>query len=108
MPFITFIYKVDNYHKTYYAKYCSNTPYTNEYELYGEAKHILVAALDAYKNGKSNIKITGDVLTFSKIDTSPNSREITCFDFYHDYENNIYINGTFYGKPMTPLFLRKP
>jgi hypothetical protein len=99
MPFITFIYKVGKNNKTYYGKYCANNISDDHEGLDNEVKYVLIKGLNEYK--KKNIqkvesKIIIGILSFSSnniIPTYSSNNEIKCFDFYYDYDNNIYING---------------
>ena len=94
MPFITFIYKVGKNHKTYYGKYCTDYISDDHNGLDNEVRHTLIDALNQYRKKKTKIMI--GVLSFSSnndIPTYSTNNEIRCFDFYHDYNNKIYING---------------
>ena len=100
MSFITFIYKVGKNDKTYYGKYCVDYVSDDHDGLDNEVKDILINGLNEYrkKNNieklKSNIMI--GILSFSSNDIVPTystDNEIKCFDFYYNYDNNIYING---------------
>jgi hypothetical protein len=100
MPFITFIYKVGNNPKTYYGKYCDNYPSDDHEGLDMEVKHDLIRGLNEYRKQNNmpplKSKITIGVLSFSSnkiIPTFSTKKEIKCFDFYHDYDKKIYING---------------
>ena len=100
MTFITFIYKVGKYNKTYYGKYCADYVSDDHEGLDNEVKYILLQGLNQYRQ-KNNIKklkskIIIGILSFSSnnfIPTFSTNDEIKCFDFYYDYDNNIYING---------------
>jgi hypothetical protein len=100
MPFITFIYKVGKNKKTYYGKYCCNSISDDHEGLDKEVKYILLKGLNEFRT-KNNIKelkskIIIGILSFSSnhiIPTYSTKNEIKCFDFYCDYENNLYING---------------
>ena len=105
MPFITFIYRVGKNKKTYYGKYCSDYISDDHEGLDTEVKYSLLKGLEKYKqqhnqekNEKSNkeMKVIVGVLSFSShkfIPTYSSENEMKCFDFYHDYDNKIYING---------------
>jgi hypothetical protein len=102
MPFITFIYRVGKNKKTYYGKYCSDYISDDHDGLDTEVKYSLLRGLTKYKeqsNEKENeeeMKVIVGVLSFSSnkfIPTYSSENEIECFDFYHDYDNKIYING---------------
>jgi hypothetical protein len=100
MPFITFIYKVGRNPKTYYGKYCTNYISDDNEGLDIDVKYILIDGLNEYrrqnnmKEIKSNI-IVG-ILSFSLDNIIPiysTNDEIKCFDYYHNYDNKVYING---------------
>ena len=100
MPFITFIYKVGNNPKTYYGKYCDDYFSDDHNGLDTQVKYDLIKGLNAYRkqNNMPEIKskITIGVLSFSSnryIPTYSTKKEIKIFDFYHDFDNKIYING---------------
>jgi hypothetical protein len=109
MPFISFIYRVGKSKKTYYGKYCSDYISDDHEGLDTEVKYSLLKGLKKYneekneanneeKNEKSkkNLKVIVGVLSFSSdkyIPTYSSENEMKCFDFYHDYDNKIYING---------------
>jgi hypothetical protein len=100
MPFITFIYKVGKNRKTYYGKYCFDYISDDHEGLDNEVKYILMKALNDYRK-KNNIKelkakINIGILSFSSnniIPTYSTNDEITCFDYYYNYDNKSYING---------------
>jgi hypothetical protein len=101
MPFITFIYKVGKNYKTYYGKYCFDCISDDHEGLDNEVKYILKKGLNEYRK-KNNIKelksknIIIGILSFSSnqiIPTYSTDNEIKCFDFYYNYDNEIYING---------------
>jgi len=102
MSFITFIYKVGDKSKSYYGKYCdSNSISKNHNDLVIEVKEMLIKSLNDNRV-KNNIpalrpnKVTIGILAFSSSSNTLNqltADEIVCFDFYHDYEKNIYVNG---------------
>ena len=96
MSFITFIYKVGDKSKSYYGKYCDNNS-TSVIEI----KEILIKSLNDNR-AKNSIpplrpnKVTIGILAISSSSTLPThltEDEIVCFDFYCDYEKNIYVNG---------------
>ena len=104
MPFISFIYRVGKSKKTYYGKYCSDYISDDHEGLDTEVKYSLLKGLKKYneetntetQNPKKNLKVTVGVLSFSSskhIPTYSSENEMKCFDFYHDYDNKIYING---------------
>jgi hypothetical protein len=100
MPFITFIYKVGKNNKTYYGKYCNDYISDDHNGLDTEVKYELIKGLNEYRK-QNNIKkirskIIIGVLSLSSSNFIPNystDNEKKCFDFYHDYNNKIYING---------------
>ena len=100
MPFITFIYKVGKTHKTYYGKYCFNYISDDHEGLDNEVKYILIKGLNEYRK-KNNIqklksKIIIGILSFSSNNITSvysTDNEIKCFDFYYNYDKQIYING---------------
>ena len=102
MSFVTFIYKVGDKSKSYYGKYCdSNSISKNHNDLVIEIKEMLIKSLNDNRV-KNNIpvlrpnKVTIGILAFSSSSNTLNqltADEIVCFDFYHDYEKNIYVNG---------------
>jgi hypothetical protein len=100
MPFITFIYKIGKNTKTYYGKYCIDYISDDHEGLDNEVKYVLIKGLNDYRkqNNKPllNSKIFIGILSFSSNQTIPTystTNEIKCFDFYHDYDNKLYING---------------
>jgi len=100
MAFITFIYKVGNNNKTYYGKFCNDYISDDHNGLDNEVKYVLKRGLNKYRK-QNNIqkirsKIIIGILSFSSdnfIPTYSSDNEKKCFDFYHDYDNKIYING---------------
>jgi hypothetical protein len=100
MPFITFIYKVGKNPKTYYGKYCFDYISDDHEGLDNEVKYILNQGLNEYRkqNNKQRIKtkLTIGILSFSSNEMIPTysaNNEIKCFDFYKNYDKEIYING---------------
>ena len=109
MPFISFIYRVGKSKKTYYGKYCSDYISDDHEGLDTEVKYSLLKGLKKYNEEKNqeknqeknekpkkNLKVIVGVLSFSSskhIPTYSSENEMKCFDFYHDYDNKIYING---------------
>ena len=101
MPFITFIYKVGKNYKTYYGKYCFDYISDDHEGLDNEVKYVLKEGLNKFKNNNGlkklkskNIKI--GILSFSSdtiIPTDSSKKEFECFDFYCNYNNNVYVNG---------------
>jgi hypothetical protein len=99
MPFITFIYKVGKNPKTYYGKYCSEYISDDHEGLDNEVKYILEQSLNQYRkqnNKKLITKLMVGILSFlsnENIPTYSTNNEIKCFDFYKNYNEQIYING---------------
>lgn len=96
MPFITFIYKVGNNPTVYYGKYCCDYISDDHEGLDTEVRYPLVKAIKKFK-GVNKIKINIGIMSFSSdkvIPTDSSKKEISCFNFYHNYNNDIYINGT--------------
>lgn len=99
MPFITFIYKVGKNQKTYYGKYCSDYISDDHDGLDNEVKYILKQSLNQYRtqnNQKIISKLIIGILSFSSNECTPTystNNEIECFDFYKNYDEQIYING---------------
>jgi hypothetical protein len=102
MSFITFIYKVGDKSKSYYGKYCDNSSISdNQNDLVIEVKEMLIKSLNdnRVKNSIPALrpnKVTIGILAISSSSIEPNqltADEIVCFDFYRDFEKNIYVNG---------------
>jgi hypothetical protein len=104
MIFISFIYRVGKNPKTYYGKYCTDCISDDDYSgIDIQVVDILKKGLNLYRK-KNNIpkprkppKIIVGILSFSSSQYFPihsSKKEIPCFDFYHDYDNKIYINGS--------------
>lgn len=101
--FITFIYKVGKNPKTYYGKYCTDSLSDDDYSgLDKQVIDIVKQGLILYRKNnnipqpKNPPKIIVGILSFSSSEYIPihsSKNEIPCFDFYHDYENKIYVNG---------------
>ena len=102
MPFITFIYKIGRNSKTYYGKICTDYVSDDHEGLDNEVKYSLIRGINAYRKNKNmpqnvnekNILI--GILSFSSnqyIPTYSTDEEIKCFDFYHNDDHKIYING---------------
>ena len=101
MPFITFIYKVGKNPKKYYGKYCIDYMSDDHEGLDEEVKYILHIGLHEYRLSKGlkkrEYKLKVGILSFSSnrvIPTYSTDADIEIFDFYHTYDNKIYINGT--------------
>lgn len=100
MPFISFIYKVGNNSKTYYGKYCDESFSDDHDGLDTVVRYDLIRGINEYRKQNNmpelKSKIIIGVLSFSTnrcIPTFSTKNEIKCFDFYHDYDKKIYING---------------
>ena len=100
MTFITFIYKVGKNNKTYYGKHCVDYISDDHDGLDNEVKYALIKGLNEYRKqnkvDKIKSKIIIGVLSFSSnnhVPTYSTNNEKKCFDYYHDYDNKIYING---------------
>lgn len=100
MPFITFIYKVGKNPKTYYGKCCFDYISDDHEGLDNEVKYILKGGLNEYRKQKNIPKIKSKimigVLAFSSNKVVPvysTNDEIKCFDFYKNYDGQIYVNG---------------
>ena len=99
--FITFIYKIENNPKTYFGKYCTYNISDDHEGLDKEISDDLLFGINKYRKQKNLEKITNNniklgVLSFSCNNSIPvysSKDEIKCFDFYHNYNNKIYING---------------
>ena len=100
MPFITFIYRVGKNPKTYYGKFCFDYISDDHDGLDNEVKYILKEGLNDYRKQhnipKIKSKIMIGILSLSAneiIPTYSTNDEIKCFDFYKNYDGQIYING---------------
>jgi hypothetical protein len=100
MSFITFIYRIGENPKTYYGKYCFEYISDDHEGLDIVVKYKLLQGLNMYKiknnSKKIKSKIKVGILSFSsdrRISTESSKNEIKCFDFYYNYDNNIYVNG---------------
>ena len=103
MPFITFIYRIENIEKLFYGKYvCDDIP-NNQEGLDIEIKPIIINGINQYRNQKGldklDKKIILGILSFSSNNYTyiySSNEEIECFDFYYIncYDvSEIYING---------------
>jgi len=102
MPFITFIYRVDDNPQTYYGKYCVESISDDHEGLDTEVKYVLIDGLKKYRHHAKNaeprekIKVKVGILSFSSnriIPTYSTDSDIEMFDFYYTYDAKIYING---------------
>jgi hypothetical protein len=105
MPFITFIYRIENTEKTFYGKYiCDDIP-NNDEGLDMEIKPTIINGINEYRNKKGLAKLDKKVclgiLSFSSDRYTyiySSVEEINFFDFYyiHCYGvSETYINGQF-------------
>jgi len=107
MPYITFIYRIDDkFKKVYYGKYYKNYIYNSEMDnLVDEIKPYLVRCINKYRKLNNLTKIKKNKITIGILSSSIDQnntleylninaidKEIKCFDFYYN-ENKTYING---------------
>ena len=100
MPFIPFIYRVGKNPKTYYGKCCFDYISDDHEGLDNEVRYILKQGINEYRK-QNNIqkiksKIEIGILSLSAnaiIPTNSTNDEIKCFDFYKNYDGQMYING---------------
>ena len=106
MPFITFIYRIENTEKIFYGKYvCDDIP-NNDEGLDIEMKPTIINGINEYRNKKGLAKLDKDVclgiLSFSSDRYTyiySSDEEIKCFDFYYIHCNDVsktFINGQLY------------
>jgi hypothetical protein len=100
MPFITFIYRIENNNKTFYGKFVSDYISDDHEGLDLEVKPTVIYGINEYRKHKNLEELKENVhlgvLSFSTnryIPTYSSNEEIQCFDFYCDNDNNIYVNG---------------
>ena len=103
MPFITFIYRIENCDKIFYGKYVCDGISNNEYGLDVEIRPIVINGINEYRNQKGldklDKKVCIGILSFSSKRYTyiySSDAEIECFDFYYiDCEDvrTTYING---------------
>ena len=101
MPFIAFIYRIEGNPKTYYGKHDTDYISDDHEGLDIVVKYNLLQAINLYRNLKNipNLEenqITIGILSYSNdkyIPTYSSDAEIKCFDYYHDYNGNLFING---------------
>ena len=100
MPFITFIYRIENNDKTFYGKFVCNYVSDDHEGLDLEVKPTVIYGINKYRKQKNLEELKENVyvgvLSFSTnryIPTYSSDEEIQCFDFYCDLANNIYVNG---------------
>jgi hypothetical protein len=98
MTFITFIYKIGKH--SYFGKYCCDYLSDDHEGLDNEIQPVLILGLNEYRKQNNMPKLISEprigVLSFSASKDVPifsTSKEIKSFDFYRDYEKNVYING---------------
>jgi hypothetical protein len=105
MPFITFIYRIENTEKIFYGKYVCDDVSDNDEGLDIEIKTIVINGINEYRNQKGlnklDKKVFFGILSFSENRYTyiySSDEEIECFDFYyiHFYDTSkTYINGKF-------------
>ena len=105
MPFITFIYRIENTEKIFYGKYVCDYVSNNNEELDIEIKPVVINGINEYRNQKGLNKLDKNVfigiLSFSENRHTyiySSDEEIECFDFYYIncYDTSkTYINGKF-------------
>jgi len=104
MPFITFIYRIENAEKNFYGKYICDDVSNNYEGLDIEIKNKVIYGINEYRNqkGLDNIldkKLCIGILSFSSDRYTyiySSDEEIKCFDFYYIdcYDKSkTYING---------------
>ena len=100
MPFITFIYRIENNDKTFYGKFVRNYISDDHEGLDLEVKPTVIYGINEYRKQKNLEELKENVyvgvLSFSTnryIPTYSSDEEIQCFDLYCDLANNIYVNG---------------
>lgn len=101
MPFITFIYRIGNNNKTYYGKYCTDYMSYEHEGLDIEVRYRLLQGINRFRQNKCIRKLKSKQMKVGIISYSSDSfvpmystdKEIQCFDFYYDYNNNAYVNG---------------
>jgi hypothetical protein len=101
MPFITFIYRIGNNDKTYYGKYCTDYVSVEHEGLDIEVRYRLLQGINRFRQNKCIRKLKSKqmkvgILSYSSDSFVPmysTDKEIQCFDFYYDYNNNAYVNG---------------
>ena len=105
MPFITFIYRIENTEKIFYGKYVCDYVSDNHEGLDIEIKPIVINGINEYRNQKGldklDKKVFLGILSFSSNRHNfiySSIKEIECFDFYYincNDESETYINGKF-------------
>jgi hypothetical protein len=105
MPFITFIYRIENCEKIFYGKYVCDSVSDNYEGLDIEIKPIVINGINEYRNQKGldklDKKVFLGILSFSENRHTylySSDEEIECFDFYYIncYDiSRTYINGKF-------------
>jgi hypothetical protein len=101
MPFIAFIYRIEGNPRIYYGKHDSEYISDDHEGLDIEVKYNLLQAINRYRTTKktpilNESQITVGILSLSinkYIPTYSSDAEIKCFDYYHDYNGNLFING---------------
>lgn len=105
MPFITFIYKIENTEKIFYGKYVCDDVSDNYEGLDIEIKTKIIYGINEFRNQKGldilEKKLCIGILSFSSDRYTyiySSDEEIKCFDFYYIDccdESKTYINGKF-------------
>jgi hypothetical protein len=105
MPFITFIYRIENTEKIFYGKYVCDDVSNNHEGIDIEIKPIVINGINEYRNQKGlnklDKKVFLGILSFSENRHTyiySSDEEIKCFDFYYIncYDTSkTYINGKF-------------
>ena len=110
MPFITFIYRIENIEKIFYGKYVCHDISNNYEGLDIEIKTTVINGINEYRNQKGldklDKKLSIGILSFSSNRHTyiySSDEEIECFDFYYincynqskTYidQSKTYING---------------
>ena len=103
MPFITFIYRIENIEKIFYGKYICDDVSNNYEGLDIEIKPTIINGINEYRIQKGldklDKKVFLGILSFSENRHTyiySSNKEIECFDFYYinnNDESETYING---------------
>ena len=104
MPFITFIYRIENIDKKFYGKYICDDVSNNHEGLDIEIKLKVIYGINEYRKQKGLDSLLDKTLCIGILSFSSDrytyiyssNEEIECFDFYYINcydESKIYING---------------
>jgi len=102
MPFITFIYKIGKYNKTYYGKYVYDYLSDDEVPLDIKMKNVLLSKYNEYRKKNNYADLDKKDLCVGILFHNNNTyvysslNEVKCFDFYYikeKYDKSTYING---------------